>query len=186
MKKIIDIYEASILADIEDTFSTGDNYAEMYGWFNDLKDIDRFPKVVDDLINDIKKNGGKKITTTTKGIEPGNYYVKITHYIHSLDSYNLRFYWPKPEQPLDWKYCDVFRKKVEPEYEDLITDGTNGYQNVIHFSHKDKFNTSSRSSLRPARYKKPDSEELYLLPEKYKTLIEILKLEGDKGTIIQK
>ena len=182
MKSIYNIYEASLLGDIEDTLNSGKYLAEMYGWLEEFKKVNEFPETINDFIKNIKKNGGEQVKTN---IEHGNFYVKITHYAgKKIDSYNVRFYWPiKEKHDIDWQYLDVFRKKVNPEYEYMITDGTTGYQNLVYVSYNEKFSRCNITSLKPAKCKKPDSCELYLLPEKYSKLINLLKEEGKNKPI---
>lgn len=174
MKSIYNIYEASIL-DIDGSFEEGDNFANLQDWIDNFKNLSAMSANVSSFVKEIKKNGAKPAYDAA--VENGKYFVEIIKGDNStIFSYTLKFYYPDKNEKDYWNYV-IIRMQV-PRNKLLER---RGYKKEIKFLNVEMLKTSiSYIKQEVARCISSRTNKMYILPDKYKGIINLIKIEERK------
>lgn len=177
MKSIYNIYEASIL-DIDGSFEEGDNFADLYYWIDNFKNLDAMGINVSNFIKEIKKHGAKPLHDAA--VENVKYFVRIVHDYSKVHSYTLTFFYPVENEVDYWHYAIIHMQVPENKRQEQ-----RGYKKEIRIMDNHTYKVSD-SYIKQEITKTLSSRthkmycKMYSLPDKYKGIINLIKIEARK------
>lgn len=190
MKNIIDIYnvnipnslhslyEASILGDIEDNIKHGDNFANLQDWIDNFKNLSAMDANISNFIKEIKKHGAKPLHNDA--VENGKYFVEII----KTDNVNafvrsLKFYYPDKKEDSVWNYA-IIRMTI-PKHK--LAEQRGYKKGIIFFASEIYKSSISYLKQEVAKHISSRTHKLYNLPDKYKGIINLIKIEEKNNEI---
>ena len=164
----------SLLSDIEDTLKAGDSFADLHYWIDNFKNLDAMGINVSNFIKEIKKNGAKPLHDAA--VENGKYFVRIVHDYSKVHSYNLTFFYPVENEVDYWHYAIIHMQVPENKRQER-----RGYKKEIRIIDNHTYKVSD-SYIKQEITKTLSSRtrKMYILPEKYKDIIKLIKTEEGK------
>ena len=165
----------SILDDVEDTLKTGDNFANLQDWIDNFKNLSAMSVNVSNFVKEIKKNGAKPAYDTA--VENGKYFVEIIKNDNvNAFIYTLKFYYPDKKEKDCWNYA-IIRMSI-PKHR---LAERRGYKKEITFFASEIYKSSiSYLKQEVARCISSRTNKMYILPDKYKGIINLIKTEERK------
>ena len=164
----------SILDDVEDTLKTGDSFVDIHYWIDNFKNLDAMGINVSNFIKEIKKNGAKPLHEAA--VENGKYFIRIVHDYSKVHSYTLTFYYPVENEVDYWHYAIIHMQVPENKRQER-----RGYKKEIRIMDNCTYKVSD-SYIKQEIEKTSSSRtrKMYSLPDKYKGIINLIKIEDKK------
>lgn len=165
----------SILDDVEDTLKAGDNFANLQDWIDNFKNISAMSANVSSFVKEIKKNGAKPAYDAA--VENGKYFVEIIKNDNvNAFVYTLKFYYPDKNEKDYWNHA-IIRMSI-PKHK---LAERRGYKRETLFFVSETYKSSiSYLKQEVARCVSSRTNKMYILPDKYKGIINLIKIEERK------
>ena len=167
--------ESSILSDVEDTLKAGDSFADLQYWIDNFKNLDAMGINVSNFIKEIKKHGAKPLHDTA--VENGKYFVRIVHdYSKAVLSYNLTFFYPVENEMNYWHYAIIHMEVPKDKRQER-----RGYKKEIRILDNHTYKVSDTYIKQEiTKTLSSRTRKMYSLPDKYKGIINLIKIEDKK------
>lgn len=174
IKSLYNYLKESILDDVEDTLKTGDSFVDLHHWIDNFKNLDMMSVNVSNFIKEIKKHGAKPLYNAA--IENGKYFVRIVHDYSKALSYNLTFYYPVENETNYWHYAIIHMHVPKDKRQEL-----RGYKKEIRILDNSTYKVSDTYIKQEVeKTHSSRTRKMYSLPDKYKGIINLIKIEDKK------
>ena len=175
IKGLYNYLKESILDDIEDTLKAGDNFANLQDWIDNFKNLSAMSANVSNFIKEIKKNGAKPAYDAA--VENGKYFVEIIKNDNvNAFVYTLKFYYPDKKEDSFWNHA-IIRMSI-PKHR---LAERRGYKRETIFFDSEIYKSSiSYLKQEVAKCISSRTNRMYILPDKYKGIINLIKIEARK------
>lgn len=173
MKNIIDIYEASLLGDIEDTIKNGDDFSNLHNWIENFKNLSSMSANISNFVDEIKNNGGKIVKSDD--IKSGEYYVNVENKNDKqIFGKTLLFYYPDEKEDNVWRYAIIHLQLPQSKLQEK-----RGVKREARF-YNSKVYKVSLSYLQQLTSRSNKNRKMYSLPYKFKDIIKLIDMEENK------
>lgn len=165
----------SLLSDIEDTLKTGDNFANLQNWIDNFKNLSAMSVNVSNFVKEIKKNGAK--LAYDAAVENGKYFVEIIKNDNvNAFIYTLKFYYPDKKEDSFWNHA-IIRMSIP---KNKLAERRGYKRETIFFVSEIYKSSISYLKQEVAKCISSRTNKMYILPEKYKDIIKLIKIEEGK------
>lgn len=174
IKSLYNYLKESILDDVEDTLKAGDSFADLQYWIDNFKNLDAMSVNVSNFIKEIKKNGAKPLHDAA--VENGKYFVRIVHDYSKVHSYTLTFFYPVENEVDYWHYAIIHMQVPKDKRQER-----RGYKKEIRIIDNYTYKVSDTYIKQEvAKCTSSRTRKMYSLPDKYKGIINLIKVEDKK------
>ena len=175
IKSLYNYLKESILDDVEDTLKAGDDFADLHYWIDNFKNLDAMSANVSNLIKEIKKNGAKPLHNAA--VESGKHFIEIIKVDNGkVFSYILKFYYPVKDEVDYWHYAIIRMQLPKDKRQER-----RGYKKEIRILDNHTYKVSDTYIKQEvAKTLSSRTRKMYSLPDKYKGIINLIKIEDKK------
>ena len=178
MKMIKNLYnyiKESILSDVEDTLKAGDSFADLHYWIDNFKNLDAMGINVSNFIKEIKKHGAKPLYYDA--VENGKHFIEIIKDDNGkVFSYTLKFYYPVKDEVDYWHYAIIRMQLPKDKRQER-----RGYKKEIRILDNCAYKVSDTYIKQEVeKTHSSRTRKMYSLPDKYKGIINLIKVEDKK------